>query len=70
MIKHQYRMSDLHTIKDLTCWRAAWSEYFRGETIHAVASEFPNKLSKTLSSEYLLGNVVHAVADLLHGTVV
>ena len=33
-----------------------------------VAKEFPNKLSKPLSSEYLLGNVVHAVADLLHET--
>ena len=45
MIKHQYRMSDLHTIKDLTRIQV------RG-TSDVVAKEFPNKLSKPLSSEY------------------
>lgn len=44
MIKHQYRMSDLHTIKDLTevcpylLFKPFGSEYLLGNTVHAVAS--------------------------------
>ena len=57
MIKHQYRMSDLHTIKDLT-------EYFRDGIIDAVAETFPYKLSQPPGSEELYGNTIQAVAHL------
>ena len=68
MIKHQYRMSDLHTIKDLTRWRAASSEYYRARGPAVVAEVFPNLLSQPYGSEYLYGNTVNAVAPLLHET--
>ena len=39
MIKHQYRMSDLHTIKDLTRKAVPWSRFATAMNV------FPNKYS-------------------------
>ena len=61
----------VHAVADLlrgTAQLAAASEYYREETIDAVADACPYLLSQPIRSEELYGNAVHAVAHLLRGT--
>ena len=62
MIKHQYRMSDLHTIKDLTLAKPLGSEYLYGNTVHAVAALLRGTAQRAASGEYLRGGRPDAVA--------
>ena len=63
MIKHQYRMSDLHTIKDLTLSQPIQSEYLYGNAVHAVADLLRGRACGAAVSGYYRGGNIDAVAD-------
>ena len=64
MIKHQYRMSDLHTIKDLTLAKPLGSEYLYGNTVHAVAPLLRATAQRAAASEYFRARGPAVVADV------
>ena len=64
MIKHQYRMSDLHTIKDLTLSQPYGSEYLYGNTVNAVAYLLRGAAQRASSSEYFWDRRPTVVASL------